>query len=188
MARASVTAGLRWAPESGPDMYAAVMTAKPPPKVMASQPALRALEAFRVTAAQTPPPSRMSMAVPMVSPMKMSELDTRDSFVLRPGEAEPRVPPGVWCPRGESDAGPWRCHTLTRFSARCSTMPTGGRESHPLPDGRQEVCCAKHDRYVASRSAPVRAARRGCRAGPGATPARGCAKGRYAGAYRPVRP
>src|SRR3954447_25459402 len=52
---------------------------------MASQPALRALEAFSVTAAQTPPPSRMSMAVPMVSPMKMSELDTRDSFVLRPG-------------------------------------------------------------------------------------------------------
>jgi hypothetical protein len=53
-----------------------------------------------VTAAQTPPPSRMSMAVPMVSPMKMSELDTRDSFVLRPGKAEPRVPPVVRVPSG----------------------------------------------------------------------------------------
>jgi hypothetical protein len=52
------------------------------------------LEALSVTAAHTPPPSRMSMAVPMVSPMKMSELDTRDSFVLRPGEAEPPGPSG----------------------------------------------------------------------------------------------
>ncbi len=95
MASARVTAGFRWAPERGAEVYTAVSTAKPHPKVMASQPALRALEAFSVTAAQTPPPSRMSMAVPMVSPMKMSELDTRDSFVLRPGEAEPRVPPVV---------------------------------------------------------------------------------------------
>ncbi len=42
-----MTAGLRWAPDSGPEMYTAVMTAKPHPKAMASQPALRALEAFR---------------------------------------------------------------------------------------------------------------------------------------------
>src|SRR5690349_18158482 len=96
---------------------------------MASQPAFLALEAFSVTAAQTPPPSRMSMAVPMVSPMKMSELYTRDSFVLRPGEGEPRVPPVVRALGGESDAGPWRCHTLALIAGRCSTMPTVGRES-----------------------------------------------------------
>ena len=70
----------------------------------------------------------MSMAVPMVSPMKMSELDTRDSFVLRPGEGEPRVPPVVRALGGESGAGPWRCHTLARIAGRCSTMPTDGRQ------------------------------------------------------------
>src|SRR5690606_41109518 len=117
--------------DRGPAMYTAVMTAKPQPKAMVSQPALRALEAFSVTAAQTPPPSRMSMAVPMVSPMKMSELDTRDSFVLTSREADPLVPPGSGALEGESDAGPWRCHPLARIAGRCSTMPTDGRESCP---------------------------------------------------------
>lgn len=70
------------------------------------------------------------MAVPMVSPMKMSELDTRDSFVLRPGVADPGSHRGSGALGGESDAGPWRCHTLARIAARCSTMPTDGRESH----------------------------------------------------------
>src|SRR3954454_6235965 len=94
MARPIVTAGLRCAPDFAA-MYAPVRTAKPHPKVMATHPALCALERLKVTAAQTPPPSRSSTAVPMVSLRKMSELDTGDSFVLRPGEGEPRVPPVV---------------------------------------------------------------------------------------------
>src|SRR3954462_10760409 len=89
IARPSVTAGLRCAPESGADMYSPVRTAKPHPKVIASHPASNALDRFKRTPATTPQPSRVSTAVPMVSPMKMSELDTRDSFVLRPGEGEP---------------------------------------------------------------------------------------------------
>ena len=79
----------------------------------------------------------MSMAVPMVSPMKMSELDTRDSFVLRPGKPNPGSLRGFGALRGEGVAGPWRCHTLARIAGRCSAMPTDGRQSCPGLTRRQ---------------------------------------------------
>src|ERR1044072_702187 len=86
-----VAAGLRCAPESGAEMYAPVRTAKPHPKGIASHPASNALDRFKRPQATTPQPSRVSTAVPIVSRMKISELDPRDSFVLRPGEGEPPV-------------------------------------------------------------------------------------------------
>ncbi len=71
----SVTAGLRWPPESGPAVYAPASTPKPQPNAMTTQPAALAFEWVRVTAAHTPAPKRISTAVPMISPMKMSPLE-----------------------------------------------------------------------------------------------------------------
>ncbi len=73
---ARVTAGLSSAPDSELDTYAATITAKPQPKAMAIHPAPWALDFFSVTAAHTPPPSRISSAVPSISPKKMWRLDT----------------------------------------------------------------------------------------------------------------
>ncbi len=71
------------------------------------------------------------MAGSMVSPMKMSE--PQHPRLLCPSSRGRRTPgpTGGWRPRGEGDAGPWHCHTLTRIAGRCSTMPTDGRESCP---------------------------------------------------------
>ena len=66
-ARPRVTTGLRCAPDTGPAMSTPIITAKPQPRVMTTQPAPFALEWLREEAAQTPSPSSTSTSVPMNS-------------------------------------------------------------------------------------------------------------------------
>src|SRR3954469_16668142 len=63
----SVTAGFRCAPLNCPTQYTATMTAMPHPQVMTIHPEFWALEWFSNTAATTPSPKRIRIAVPIVS-------------------------------------------------------------------------------------------------------------------------
>src|SRR5690242_18133094 len=74
MAIPIVTAGLSWPPESGAAVYAPASTPNPQPNAITTHPEARALEYLRVTAAQTPAPKRIRIAVPMTSPTNMSPL------------------------------------------------------------------------------------------------------------------
>src|SRR3954452_5069251 len=65
--RPTVTAGFRWAPLNWPTAYTATMTAMPHPNVITIQPEFWALEWFSSTAATTPSPKRIRIAVPIVS-------------------------------------------------------------------------------------------------------------------------
>src|SRR3954447_25555021 len=70
----TVTAGLRCAPLNWPTAYTATMTAMPQPKVITIQPEFWALEWFNSTAATTPSPRRIRIAVPIISaPMMLNE-------------------------------------------------------------------------------------------------------------------
>src|SRR5947209_19975467 len=70
-----VTAGFNWPPENLPTEYAPTMTAKPQPNVMTIQPEFCAFDLLRSTAATTPSPRRIRIAVPIHSePMMLKSL------------------------------------------------------------------------------------------------------------------
>ncbi len=66
-ARPSVTAGLRWAPLSGPATTTPMNTANAHAMVMTIQPEFWALDFDSRTPATTPSPNRMRVAVPKIS-------------------------------------------------------------------------------------------------------------------------
>src|SRR5215207_9978644 len=70
-ANPSVTAGFRCAPLNCPTANTAIATAMPHPNVMTIQPPFCALECASRTAATTPSPSRIRIAVPITSAPKM---------------------------------------------------------------------------------------------------------------------
>src|SRR3954447_17060612 len=84
-ANPSVTAGFRCAPLNCATANTAIATAMPQPNVMTIQPLFWALEWFSSTAATTPSPSRIRIAVPMTSAPKM---------LTSPFSSPPRPEPG----------------------------------------------------------------------------------------------
>src|SRR5919202_2543952 len=98
--RPTVTAGFRWAPLNWPTAYTAIMTAMPHPKVMTIQPEFWAFEWFNRTAATTPSPMRIRMAVPIISaPMMLNETPLLERRTRTVG---PRRDPGGDPIRGKS--------------------------------------------------------------------------------------
>src|SRR3954463_5536461 len=85
-ANPNVTAGFRCAPLNCPTANTAMATAMPHPHVMTIQPLFCALDCASSTAATTPSPSRIRIAVPMTSAGKMPT-----SFSSSP----PRLPRAV---------------------------------------------------------------------------------------------
>src|SRR3954453_9124346 len=75
VARPMVTAGLRCAPLNRPTAKMAIVTAMPQPNVMTIHPPFSALECARSTAATTPSPNRIRIAVPITSDPKMLNPD-----------------------------------------------------------------------------------------------------------------
>src|SRR3954467_9490063 len=82
----TVTAGLRCAPLNWPTTYTATMTAMPHPKVITIHPEFWALEWFNSTAATTPSPRRIRIAVPIISaPMMLNETPLLERETWDPG-------------------------------------------------------------------------------------------------------
>src|SRR5512142_886424 len=67
VAKAIVTAGLRWAPLNSLATMTPVKTPRPQPIVITIQPALQPLVPLRQTLATTPSPNRIRIIVPMNS-------------------------------------------------------------------------------------------------------------------------
>src|SRR5699024_9485924 len=63
-----VTAGLRWAGDKKPDKNTAIVTARPHPKVISTQPEFSDFVFFKTSAATTPSPNNTNTKVPINSP------------------------------------------------------------------------------------------------------------------------
>src|SRR3954447_8771681 len=138
----TVTAGLRCAPLNWPTTYTATMTAMPHPKVITIHPEFCALEWFNSTAATTPSPRRIRIAVPIISaPMMLNETP------LSNGNYQgPRRDPGGDPIRGASRksthgsrpsrAGVASCAVGQATRRRARPRRGGGRRPVPAAAGR----------------------------------------------------
>ena len=75
-----VKAGFKCAPLIDPTAYAATATAKPHPIVITIQPESFANDFFKLTPAQTPPPSTINNAVPINSPKNADIVSLHNQF------------------------------------------------------------------------------------------------------------